>query len=50
MARFFPPQRNSRSVNAGAYHQHLDGTGWNQLLKLKFTYYFYGEAASGFVS
>ena len=47
MAQFIPPQYNFWSVSSGAHHQH---SGWNQLLKLCFTYYFYREAASGFVS
>ena len=50
MARFIPPQYNFWSVSSGAHHQHVKSRRWNQLLKLYFTYYFYREAAGGFVS
>ena len=50
MARFIPPQYNFWSVSSGAHHQHVEGSEWNQLLQLYFTYYFYREAAGGFVS
>ena len=50
MVQFVHLQYNFWSVSSGAHHQHVKSRRWNQLLKLYFTYYFYREAAGGFVS